>query len=100
MLTALTGYLVSPRMLVVLTAKMDSTAKFAKKSESLVHFHPQKTYESRVTSRPFSLVTYDPMILELMEVLAAFTKHSLPKVSTLIAISLAMNLHASLEANL
>lgn len=37
MLTALTGYLISPRGLIVLTANIASTAMFAKNSSSLFH---------------------------------------------------------------
>ncbi len=60
-LTALIGYFDSPKKFVVLTAKIASTAKLAKKSAS------------------------EPMILEDIEVLATLTKASFPKFDTLIA---------------
>lgn len=101
MLTALTGYLVSPRVLVDLTAKIASTARLAKNLESLYIIYTSIYTVSWTYPPPplyISIYTYDPIILELMEVLAALIRHSLPRVSTLVAISLAIKRQASLEA--
>jgi hypothetical protein len=48
--------------------------------------------------QPIISNTYDPIIFELIEVFAELIRHSLPRVSTLIDISLAMKRQASLEA--
>jgi len=74
-LTALTGYLVSLRLLVDLTDCMASTTMFEKKSES------------------------EPMILLDIEVFAMLMSDSLPRFSTFVLIFSFMYLTASRSAS-
>lgn len=92
MLTALTGYFVSPLTFVDLTAIIASTAMGAKISSSLERKSQLGTIEELID------VAHFPMILLDMLVLAALIKASLPKISTLTLSCSCINLQASLQA--
>ena len=88
--TAFTGYLMSPRVLIVLTASIASTAMGANTSSSLEGSVPWRAFVTNAT--------HLPMILLDMLVFAALISASFPSASTLMLSWSCMYLTASRHA--